>query len=418
MHNLQHLQQLLFGSIRHQLVAIIALVNAVVMSLLVAALGMRDQMEPAAAVLHGAGYILAAVLIGSALAYGLGSRLSRRLYRLLEVADITRSWHRTRRAPVDGSDEIARLALAFNRMLDTLAGSERGLIRLNDRLEQHLEDTWRALDKSERELAAASGEIGDLALAAAHELRVPLVNIQGFCGELRYGVKALQEELERLDGGLPAEQRNRLSIVMRDDVQESLSFIEGATAALSHRVAALLRLARAGHLQPALERVDLAALVAAQLAGLQHRLSAVGGEVVLGSLQPALADPQALEQIVASLLSNALLYRRNGVAPRIVIWSECDAAGVTLHIGDNGRGMSAADIPAAFELFQRLGAQDAPGEGVGLSYAQVLAHRHGGRIWCDSTPGAGSTFHVFLPERQLGHLYNDANERADDRPAG
>ena len=64
---------------------------------------------------------------------------------------------------------------------------------------------------------------------------------------------------------------------------------------------------------------------------------------------------------------------------------------------DNGRGMSKEDIPKAFEIFRRVGKQDAPGEGMGLAYVKTLIRLLGGRIWCESEPGVGTTFSFSLP---------------------
>jgi signal transduction histidine kinase len=62
------------------------------------------------------------------------------------------------------------------------------------------------------------------------------------------------------------------------------------------------------------------------------------------------------------------------------------------HVRDNGRGIAEEDIPKVFEPFRRVGRQDVPGEGMGLAYVRMLVRRHGGEIWCHSTPGVGTMF--------------------------
>jgi signal transduction histidine kinase len=59
--------------------------------------------------------------------------------------------------------------------------------------------------------------------------------------------------------------------------------------------------------------------------------------------------------------------------------------------------MTQEDIPRAFEMFRRVGRQDVPGEGIGLAYVRTLVRLLGGRIWCESEPGIGSTFNLSLP---------------------
>jgi signal transduction histidine kinase len=63
-----------------------------------------------------------------------------------------------------------------------------------------------------------------------------------------------------------------------------------------------------------------------------------------------------------------------------------------LHVRDNGRGIAEEDMDKVFAPFRRAGKQDVPGEGMGLPYVQTLVRRHGGRIWCESELGVGTTF--------------------------
>jgi signal transduction histidine kinase len=67
------------------------------------------------------------------------------------------------------------------------------------------------------------------------------------------------------------------------------------------------------------------------------------------------------------------------------------------HIRDNGRGIAEEDMPKVFAPFRRIGRQDMPGEGMGLPYVQTLVRRHGGRIWCQSELGVGTTFSFAIP---------------------
>ncbi len=70
---------------------------------------------------------------------------------------------------------------------------------------------------------------------------------------------------------------------------------------------------------------------------------------------------------------------------------------VVIHVKDNGRGIAARDRVRIFELFRRAGAQDQPGDGIGLPHVQALLRRLGGRIEVESIMGEGSCFTVTLP---------------------
>jgi signal transduction histidine kinase len=75
---------------------------------------------------------------------------------------------------------------------------------------------------------------------------------------------------------------------------------------------------------------------------------------------------------------------------------------MVIHIRDNGRGIAQEDIPKVFEIFKRVGTQDVTGEGMGLAYVKALVKRQGGRIWCESELGKGSTFSFTIPRMNEG----------------
>jgi signal transduction histidine kinase len=102
--------------------------------------------------------------------------------------------------------------------------------------------------------------------------------------------------------------------------------------------------------------------------------------------------------IFGNILDNAVKYLRPGVPGKIEIIAEANSEGTTFSIRDNGRGIPNEEIHKVFEMFRRVGEQDVPGEGVGLACVKTLVRRHGGRIWCKSEPGAGSTFSFSIPE--------------------
>ena len=112
------------------------------------------------------------------------------------------------------------------------------------------------------------------------------------------------------------------------------------------------------------------------------------------------ADRTAREQIFGNILSNAINYLTSDRPGEIIVTAERHPAYTTFFVQDNGRGIAAEDIPKIFEPFRRVGKQDVPGEGMGLTYVQTLVRRHGGNIWCRSTLGVGTTF-VFTVAHDL-----------------
>jgi PAS domain S-box-containing protein len=260
-----------------------------------------------------------------------------------------------------------------------------------------LREANERLRRSNEEVAAANREVRNFAYIVSHDLRAPLVNIRGFAGELRYSLGEIRRQLVQPQEVDAAGIRQPVVALLDGDIAESLSFIDSSVDRMNSLIQAILRLSRVGQYELSAECVDLEGLTRHLLDSLRHDLAQAQGEVALGAMPSVIADRNALEQILGNLLANAVKYRMPQRPLRIEVSAESDDAGVTLHVRDNGRGMTADDIPRAFELFRRVGLQDTAGEGMGLAYVQALVRRMDGRIWCDSQAGEGSVFHVWLP---------------------
>jgi signal transduction histidine kinase len=143
--------------------------------------------------------------------------------------------------------------------------------------------------------------------------------------------------------------------------------------------------------------VDMEALVQVALEILAHQIEERQVKVSVGPLPEVVADRASTEQILGNLLGNAVKYLDPDRAGEIEITAERDHDETTFHIRDNGRGIAGEDMDKVFAPFRRAGKQDVPGEGMGLPYVQTLVRRHGGRIWCESQPGKGSTFYFTIP---------------------
>ncbi|RYD69531.1 MAG: ATP-binding protein, partial [Verrucomicrobiaceae bacterium] len=117
----------------------------------------------------------------------------------------------------------------------------------------------------------------------------------------------------------------------------------------------------------------------------------------------------ALEQIFANLIGNAVNYLKSGEPGQIEVGileqppEEFDGM-LVYFVRDNGLGIPDAYLPKVFAIFQRLHANVAPGEGIGLALVRRMVERHGGKIWVESKEGIGSTFFVALPRKEHSPL--------------
>jgi light-regulated signal transduction histidine kinase (bacteriophytochrome) len=105
-----------------------------------------------------------------------------------------------------------------------------------------------------------------------------------------------------------------------------------------------------------------------------------------------------LMQLFQNLIDNALKYRHQQ-APRIHIGVEDAGTMWQFSVRDNGEGIDPKQFERIFQIFHRLHTEEErPGAGIGLSICKRIVERHGGRIWVDSKPGAGSVFYFTIPK--------------------
>jgi PAS domain S-box-containing protein len=115
-----------------------------------------------------------------------------------------------------------------------------------------------------------------------------------------------------------------------------------------------------------------------------------------------MVDAQRLERVLLNLLSNAHKYGREGGTIRLSLARRSDE--VVVAVADDGPGIAAADQEHVFERYYRSeteATRHKQGSGLGLPIARALVELHGGRLWLESTPGAGTTFWIVLPTGQL-----------------
>lgn len=249
------------------------------------------------------------------------------------------------------------------------------------------------------ELVAANEETERFAYIVTHDLRAPLVNIMGFTAELETSIGDIKAYLD----GLADPGSDPLAAAARKatdaDLPEAIGFIRSSTRKMDGLINAILKLAREGGRTVRPERIELDRLLEASVDAIRHQVQAAEGEVTLTDQAPTIVtDRLALEQVLGNLLDNAVKYRALGRPLRIAISAR--AAGrdrIEIDIADNGRGIATQDLQRVFDLFRRAGAQDQPGEGIGLAYVRRVLRNLGGDISVRSEVDKGTTFTVKLP---------------------
>lgn len=185
-----------------------------------------------------------------------------------------------------------------------------------------------------------------------------------------------------------------------EKLAEYLDTIRAEAARLSTLVQRVLEYSRVQQQQTfEFEHVDLAALTRETVDAFAHGLTGWRFNFEVDPNGPGpyvLADPAALEQVIANLLDNAVKY--SGSIKEVIVRVRVERTLVIVEVIDHGVGVSLADQARIFERFYRApSASHRPGFGLGLPIVRELMHAHHGRVEMTSTPGVGSTFRVSLP---------------------
>jgi len=254
--------------------------------------------------------------------------------------------------------------------------------------------------RANADLQEVNEELKSFAYIVSHDLRAPLVNIRGFSEELDRSMGEIGPCLVKHLPVLDEAEKKRIGPLLKQDIPEALGFIRSSVVRMDNQIGAILKLSRAGRRKLSPEPLQMGDLVRGILQTLTHQLESRTVAVTVGALPDLVADRTAMEQIFGNLLDNAVKYLDPGRAGEIAVTAEEGEREVVFHLRDNGRGMAQEDVPKAFEIFRRVGKQDVPGEGMGLAYVKALVRSMGGRIWCESEPGHGTTFHFSIPKER------------------
>ncbi len=285
--------------------------------------------------LFGIAGMVTAGLAGWAVARS-GLRPVRRLTTAVE--QIART-ERLNPISIEGNDEVARLASAFNSMLTALSASQT----------------------RQRQLVADAG----------HELRTPLTSLR-----------------TNLDLLAQADASTHLSAESR---AELLADVRGQIAEMTTLIGDLTELAREDPTTPAVEPVEMAAVVGQAVTRVRRRATGVTFDVRTAPWWVH-GDAAALERAVTNLLDNAAKWSPPGGTVTIELQDG------TVMVYDQGRGISPVDLPHVFERFYRSSeSRTMPGSGLGLSIVKAVADRHGGSVTAGTTPDGGAAFWFTVP---------------------
>jgi signal transduction histidine kinase len=267
--------------------------------------------------------------------------------------------------------ELERSNKAKDELLVVMARQKEELSRLNAGLQREIAERGRA----KAEIAAKNRDLETLLYVTSHDLREPLRAIENFSRIVndRYS--------DRLD----------------DKGRDFLRRVIAGAQRLNRLLDDILTLSRSQRMGVPNEEVDGETIVTEAVKRLEEKINATRARVyVANDFQGLRVDKTWATQAVYNLITNALKFTSEGVAPDVEITpyrpQGPGAKVIGIVVRDRGPGIAPEHAERIFQLFQRAVGREVEGTGAGLAIVRQIAERHGGRAWVEPRPGGGSEF--------------------------
>jgi signal transduction histidine kinase len=229
----------------------------------------------------------------------------------------------------------------------------------------------------------------------SHDLRAPIVTIQGFCQELTMACDRLKTLFE--EEAMSDAVRKNVNPLVTQDIPEAVRFIRAGADSVNSVTSGILRFIRLGQMEIQWERLDVNHLMMGIVSSMEFQLKKKGVLLHIGDLPDCMGDDVLVTQVFANLIDNAQKYLEPSRPGEITISGKIVDGWSVYAITDNGIGISPEHHARIFQVFNRLAPQHEKGEGLGLAIVKRIIDRHQGKIEVESLPGEGTTFQVYFP---------------------
>jgi signal transduction histidine kinase len=262
------------------------------------------------------------------------------------------------------------------------------------RLEIATDITGRKSAEEERE--RLNKELEQIISVISHDLRSPLVNIDGYSRDMETSAKELHSAVQRQD--VPKDIKEKVDSIANKDMSESVRHISTSVYKMYSLLNGLLKLSRTGQIELEKEKLDMKVLVSNIADNFEFQTKEAGASIKISELPPCVGDRDQIDQVFSNLIGNALKCldpERPGI---ITVSGNKEKDLIVYCVEDNGVGIAPENQEMIFGIFKQLD-KGSSGEGLGLAIVKRIIERHSGRLRVESEPGKGSRFFVSLPVR-------------------
>ena len=277
---------------------------------------------------------------------------------------------------------------------------ENGKIFAYTGIQRDITERKKAEQERERlnaELSSKNNELEQVVYATSHDLRTPLVNIDGFSKELKKSVSELFSALGRDD--VPSDLKEKVSAISNNEIPEALKYISLSISKMDSLLAGLLKLSRLGRAELIIKELDMNKLISDVSTIFKALLNKTGIKLEISDLPNCMGAERQVSQIFSNLIDNAMKYLDPDRPCIIRISGRLENSHSIYCVEDNGIGIAREHQERIFNLFQQLEPSKHKGEGLGLTIVRKAIERQQGKIWLESESGRGSNFFISLPSR-------------------
>ncbi len=238
-------------------------------------------------------------------------------------------------------------------------------------------------------------ELENYVYVTSHDLRSPLVNIQGFSTRLKKHTDKIGEVISTLE--IDQKTREELNDLTEQKIPHTLEYIFNSVGKMERMLNSLLQISRTGRIAMNIQQIKMYGLMSKVIHAVEYQLQEINARVDIEDLPDCYGDEAMLNQLFSNIITNAVKYRDNQRQLKISISGVSRYKKVLYRIMDNGIGIPKEHLEKIWYVFYRVDNRHVPGDGIGLSVVKRIVEKHHGKIWVESTERYGTTFFIELP---------------------